>query len=124
MSADALVGIDVGGTKTQVLIETIGGEVLHDQVFATSGWRGRAVVEVPAVFGTAGITGIAVTPLLAVNLAVLTALVDHRELTVGDRKLALQALVSDPLVPDSVALPAILGTVRVAYLATQSRFAL
>lgn len=42
MSVDALVGIDVGGTKTQVLIETISGEVLSDHVFATPAWRGAS----------------------------------------------------------------------------------
>ncbi len=63
-----------------------------------------AVVEVPAVVGAAGITGLAVGPLPAAIAAVLTARAQQQELTVqaalrGDRELALQALALDPLVP-------------------------
>lgn len=37
----ALVGIDVGATKTHVRVERINGEVLHDNVFATPLWRAQ-----------------------------------------------------------------------------------
>lgn len=63
-----------------------------------------AVVEVPAVVGAAGVTGLAVGPFPDGIAAVLTARADQQELTVqaalrGDRRLALQALALDPLVP-------------------------
>ena len=63
-----------------------------------------AVVEVPAVVGAGGITGLAVGPLPPAIAAVLTARAEQQELTVqaalrGDRELAVQALALDPLVP-------------------------
>ncbi len=63
-----------------------------------------AVVEVPAVVGAAGITGLGVGPLPDAIAAVLTARAHQQEITVqaaltGSRTLALQALVLDPLVP-------------------------
>ena len=63
-----------------------------------------AVVEVPAVVGAAGITGLGVGPLPDGIAAVLTSRAQQQEITVraaltGSRTLALQALVLDPLVP-------------------------
>jgi alpha-galactosidase len=65
-----------------------------------------AVVEVPAVIGAAGITGLAVGRLPDGIAAVLTARAEQQELIVdaailGSRTLAIQALVLDPLVPSS-----------------------
>jgi alpha-galactosidase/6-phospho-beta-glucosidase family protein len=65
-----------------------------------------AIVEVPALIGAAGIIGLAVGRLPDAIAAVLTARVHQQEITVqaavsGDRELALQALVLDPLVADS-----------------------
>jgi alpha-galactosidase len=64
----------------------------------------EAVVEVPAVVGAAGVTGLGVGPLPAGIAAVLSARAQQQELTVqaalrGDRALAVQALALDPLVP-------------------------
>jgi N-acetylglucosamine kinase-like BadF-type ATPase len=42
MSADVVVGIDVGGTKTHVRIEALDGGLLHDEVFATPLWRAES----------------------------------------------------------------------------------
>jgi alpha-galactosidase len=63
-----------------------------------------AVVEVPAVVGARGVTGLSVGPLPPAVAAVLTARAEQQELTVqaalrGDRELAVQALALDPLVP-------------------------
>ncbi|GAA5028889.1 hypothetical protein [Actinopolymorpha pittospori] len=64
----------------------------------------EAVVEVPAVIGAAGVTGLAVGDLPPALAATLTARAAQQELTVqaavsGSRTLALQALAMDPLVP-------------------------
>ncbi len=72
-----------------------------------------AVVEVPAVVDTSGITGLAIGELPRGIAAVLTARAAQQELIVdaavsGRRELALQALALDPLVPDSAAATAIL----------------
>jgi alpha-galactosidase len=66
----------------------------------------EAVVEVPAVVGGSGITGLAVGELPPAIASVLTFRAKHQEIIVeaavtGDRHLALQALFLDPLVPDS-----------------------
>jgi alpha-galactosidase len=66
----------------------------------------EAVVEVPAVVGGSGITGLAVGELPPAIASVLTFRAKQQEIIVeaavtGDRQLALQALVLDPLVPDS-----------------------
>lgn len=87
-----------------------------------------AVVEVPAVVGAAGITGLAVGALPDAIAAVLTARAHQQELTVqaamrGDRELALQALVLDPLVPDSATSRAILDDAIAADPASLQRFA-
>jgi len=87
-----------------------------------------AVVEVPAVVGAAGVTGLAVGPLPEAIAAVLTARVHQQELTVraamsGDRVLALQALALDPLVPDSATSRAILDDAIAADPTTMQRFA-
>ena len=87
-----------------------------------------AVVEVPAVVGAAGITGLCVGPLPEAIAAVLTARAQQQELTVraalrGDRALALQALALDPLVPDPATARAILDDAVTAHGASMTRFA-
>ncbi len=72
-----------------------------------------AVVEVPAVIGAAGVTGLAVGALPEAIAGVLTARVMQQELTVqaavtGDRTTAIQALCADPLVPNTRTARAIL----------------
>jgi glucosamine kinase len=42
MTPDLLVGIDVGGTKTHLRVETTNGELRHDRVIATADWRGSS----------------------------------------------------------------------------------
>lgn len=87
-----------------------------------------AIVEVPAVVGAAGITGLAVGPLPQAIAAVLTSRAQQQELTVqaaldGDRDLALQALSLDPLVPDPATARAILDDAVTAHGAKMTRFA-
>ncbi|WP_308467091.1 family 4 glycosyl hydrolase [Rathayibacter soli] len=65
-----------------------------------------AVVEVPAVIGAAGITGLAVGRMPDGIAAILTSRARQQELIVdaailGSRALAIQALVLDPLVPSA-----------------------
>jgi len=88
----------------------------------------EAVVEVPAVVGAAGVTGLAVGPLPEAIAAVLTARAQQQELTVraalsGRRAQAVQALALDPLVPDPRAAAAILDDAIAAHGGTMSRFA-
>jgi alpha-galactosidase/6-phospho-beta-glucosidase family protein len=88
----------------------------------------EAVVEVPAVVGAAGVTGLAVGPLPEAIAAVLTARVQQQELTVraalsGRRELAVQALALDPLVPGPGTAAAILDDAIAAHGGTMSRFA-
>jgi alpha-galactosidase/6-phospho-beta-glucosidase family protein len=88
----------------------------------------EAVVEVPAVVGAAGVTGLAVGPLPEAIAAVLTARAQQQELTVraalsGCRALAVQALALDPLVPDPRTAAAILDDAIAAHGETMSRFA-
>ncbi len=66
----------------------------------------EAVVEVPAVVGGSGITGLAVGELPPAIASLLSFRAKQQEIIVeaavtGDRQLALQALALDPLVPDS-----------------------
>jgi alpha-galactosidase len=87
-----------------------------------------AVVEVPAVVGAAGITGLSVGPLPDGIAAVLTARAQQQEVTVraalsGDRDLAVQALALDPLVPDPHTATAILDDAVVAHGGALERFA-
>lgn len=87
-----------------------------------------AVVEVPAVVGAAGVTGLAVGPLPAAIAAVLTARAEQQELTVraaltGDRTLAVQALALDPLVPSPSIAVAILDDAVLAHRPLLDRFA-
>lgn len=87
-----------------------------------------AVVEVPAVVGAAGVTGLAVGPLPDGIAAVLTARVLQQEITVraaieGDRDLAVQALALDPLVPDPASAVAILDDAVKAHGDVLGRFA-
>lgn len=87
-----------------------------------------AVVEVPAVVGAAGITGLCVGALPQAIASVLTARAQQQELTVqaalrGDRTLAVQALSLDPLVPDPATARAILDDAVVAHGAVMSQFA-
>lgn len=87
-----------------------------------------AVVEVPAVVGAAGITGLGTGPLPDAIAAVLTARARQQEITVraaltGDRELALQALVLDPLVAGRTMAEGILDDAVKAHGATLERFA-
>ena len=89
----------------------------------------EAVVEVPAVAGAAGITGLAVGPLPEAIAAVLTARVQQQELTVraalsGRRAQAIQALALDPLVPDPQTAAAILDDAIAAHGGAMGRFAI
>lgn len=88
----------------------------------------EAVVEVPAVAGAAGVTGLAVGPLPEAIAAVLTARVQQQELTVraalsGRRAQAVQALALDPLVPDPRTAAAILDDAIAAHGGAMDRFA-
>ena len=63
-----------------------------------------AVVETPGAIGGYGVRGVSVGPLPDGIAGILNARVRQQELTVdaalsGDRRLALQALLADPLVP-------------------------
>jgi alpha-galactosidase len=74
---------------------------------------GEAVVEVPAVIGAAGVTGLAVGALPDAIAGVLTSRIMQQELTVqaavnGDRATAIQAMCADPLVPNTRTARAIL----------------
>jgi alpha-galactosidase len=87
-----------------------------------------AVVEVPAVVGAAGITGLGVGPLPEGIAVVLTARAQQQEITVqaaltGSRALAIQALVLDPLVPGPSVAAAILDDAIDAHGPVLSRFA-
>ncbi|MET3804141.1 alpha-galactosidase [Nakamurella sp. UYEF19] len=87
-----------------------------------------AVVEVPAVIGAAGITGLAVGPLPAGIAAVLSARAQQQELTVqaaltGSRATAIQAMALDPLVTDTATATAILDDAVVAHAPALDRFA-
>jgi alpha-galactosidase len=86
-----------------------------------------AVVEVPAVVGAAGITGLGVGPLPDAIAAVLSARAHQQEITVraaleGSRTLALQALALDPLVPDPATAVAVLDDAIAAHGAVMDRF--
>ena len=86
-----------------------------------------AVVEVPAVVGAVGITGLEVGPLPEAIVAMLTARAAQQEVTVravvsGDRQLALRVLVIDPLVPDSATARAILDDAVATDPFTRQRF--
>jgi alpha-galactosidase/6-phospho-beta-glucosidase family protein len=87
-----------------------------------------AVVEVPALVGGAGITGLSVGPLPDGIAAVLTARALQQELTVraaleGDRELAIQALALDPLVPGPSVAAAILDDAVKAHGGVMDAFA-
>lgn len=87
-----------------------------------------SVVEVPAVVGAAGITGLSVGPLPDAIAAALTARAQQQELTVraalaGDRDLAVQALALDPLVAGPQTAAAILDDAVVAHGGALERFA-
>ncbi|GAB3247389.1 family 4 glycosyl hydrolase [Kineosporia babensis] len=87
----------------------------------------EAVVEVPAVVGASGITGLGVGALPAGIAAVLTARAQQQEITVqaalsGSRELALQALVLDPLVPGLAVAESILDDASNAHGAAMDRF--
>jgi alpha-galactosidase/6-phospho-beta-glucosidase family protein len=83
---------------------------------------------VPAVVGAAGIIGLGVGALPDAIAAVLTARAQQQEITVraaltGDRELALQALVLDPLVPGLAVATAILDDAVKAHGSVMDRFA-
>jgi alpha-galactosidase len=87
-----------------------------------------AVVEVPAVVGAAGIMGLGVGPLPDGVAAVLSARAQQQEITVraaltGDRALALQALVLDPLVSGQAVATGILDDAIKAHSPLLDRFA-
>jgi alpha-galactosidase/6-phospho-beta-glucosidase family protein len=87
----------------------------------------EAVVELPAVVGASGITGLGVGPLPDAIAAVLSARAHQQEITVraaleGSRELALQALALDPLVPDPVTAAAVLDDAIEAHGAVMDRF--
>jgi alpha-galactosidase/6-phospho-beta-glucosidase family protein len=87
-----------------------------------------AVVEVPAVVGAAGITGLCVGPLPDGIAVILTARALQQEITVraaldGDRELAIQALALDPLVPGPAVAEAILDDAVKAHGAVMDPFA-
>ncbi|MDH2443218.1 hypothetical protein QDR37_04575 [Amnibacterium sp. CER49] len=88
----------------------------------------EAVVEVPAVVGAAGVTGLAVGELPPGIATLLTARAQQQELVVqaavtGSRALAVQALMLDPLVPDGATARAILDDAVAADPSTMARFA-
>lgn len=73
----------------------------------------HSVVEVPSVIGGYGVRGVAVGPLPQAIADVLRARIYQQELAVdaalsGDRILALQALLADPLVRDLLSAEAML----------------
>jgi len=87
----------------------------------------EAVVELPAVVGAAGITGLGVGPLPDAIAAVLSARANQQEITVraaleSSRELALQALALDPLVPDPATATAVLDDAIEAHGAVMDRF--
>jgi alpha-galactosidase len=87
-----------------------------------------AVVEVPAVVGSAGIQGVDVGPLPDAIAELLTERAEQQELTVraavtGERELALEALTADPLVPDRATAVSILDEGVVAHGPALDRFA-
>ena len=87
-----------------------------------------AVVEVPAIVGAGGITGLAVGPLPSDIAALLLDRAEQQELTVraavtGDRSMAVQALALDPLVPDAACASSMLDEAVVAHAPTLDRFA-
>jgi alpha-galactosidase len=87
-----------------------------------------AVVEVPAVVNGSGVTALAVGDLPGGVAAVLTARAQQQEITVEaalaqDRTLALEALVLDPLVPDSQTARAILHDAALAQPDTLGAYA-
>ncbi len=87
-----------------------------------------AVVEVPAVIGGGGVTGLAVGELPAAIASVLAARALQQELTVqaalsGSRPLALQALATDPLVPSPQVARAILDDAVTAHRPLLDAFA-
>ena len=88
----------------------------------------QAVVEVPAVVGADRIAGVSVGPLPDAIAAVLTSRAQQQELTVqaalaGDRRLALQALALDPLVPDPTVAAGVLDDAVTAHAPLLDRFA-
>lgn len=87
----------------------------------------EAVVEVPALVNGSGVTPLAVGELPASIAAVLTARAQQQEITVEaaltrDPALALEALVLDPLVPDSRTARAILRDAALAQPETLGAF--
>ena len=88
----------------------------------------EAVVEIPAVIGGQGVTGLAVGDLPPAIAAVLSARSQQQELTVraaigGSRTLALQALATDPLVPSPQVARAVLDDAVVAHRPLLDAFA-
>ena len=87
-----------------------------------------AVVEVPGLVNGSGVHGVAVGPLPEGIAGILRARADQQELTVdaalaGDRGLALQALLADPLVPTVEAAEAMLDEALAVHARHLPRFA-
>jgi alpha-galactosidase len=87
-----------------------------------------AVVEVPGLIDGRGVHGVAVGPLPEGIANILAARVRQQELTIdaalnGDRQLALQALLADPLVPSIEAAEGMLEDALAAHAASLPRFA-
>jgi alpha-galactosidase len=88
----------------------------------------EAVVEVPGLIDGRGVHGVAVGPLPEGIAGILAARARQQELTVdaalsGDRALALQALLADPLVPSVEAAAGMLEEALVAHAPYLPRFA-
>ncbi len=87
---------------------------------AISGLPDDAIVELTGLVGSAGIRGVRMPDLPQGILGVLSAWVDLQELTTeaaltGDRGLALQAMMADPLVPSVESAEAILDALLSAH---------
>ena len=131
--------LDVGGNQEGERVVAIAEALLtgedHVELAVNVPNRGvlpdlpaEAVVEVPALVGAAGVTPLAVGALPPGIAAVLTARAQQQEITVEaalarDRDLAVEALVLDPLVPDSATARAILRDAALAQPETLGVFA-
>ncbi len=136
--ADGTAPLDSGNRETERLVSiaaamVTGAEIVELAVNLPNDGKisnlpPSAVLEVPAVVGAAGITGLSVGPLPAAIAAVLSARAQQQEFTVqaaltGRRDVALQAMALDPLVPDTATAVAILDEAIVAHAPALDRFA-
>jgi alpha-galactosidase len=137
--ADGEQPLDIGGNQEAERLVAIAEALLtgndHVELAVNVPNRGvlldlpaEAVVEVPALVGPAGLTPLAVGALPAGIGAVLNARAHQQEITVeaaltGDRDLAVEALVLDPLMPDTATARAILRDAALAQPETLGIFA-